>query len=56
MCEVKVNKKLIENKSKKKNRFQMVITELLLENEEFVFTFNGLKCGNGEFKVYSIGD
>ena len=56
VCEVKVNKKLIENKLKKKNRFQLVITELWLENEEFIFTFNGLKCGNREFKVYSIGD
>ena len=56
ICEVKVNKKLIENKLKKKNRFQLVVTELWLENEEFIFTFNGLKCGNGEFKVYSIGD
>ena len=46
----------VENKLKKKNRFQLVVTELWLENEEFIFTFNGLKCGNGEFKVYSIGD
>ena len=56
ICEVKVKKKIIENKLKKKNKFQTVIAELCLENEEFVFTFNGLKCGNGEFKVYSIGD
>ena len=56
ICEVKVNKKLIENKLKKKNRFQLVITELWLENEEFIFTFNGLKCRSEEFNVYSIGD
>ena len=47
-------KEIKENKLKKKNRFDVVITELWLENEEFKFIYNGLKCGNGEFKVYSL--
>ena len=54
ICEVKVKKKLRENKLKRKNRFDVVITELWLENEEFKFTYSGLKCSNGEFKVYSL--
>ena len=54
ICEVKVKKEIKENKLKKKNRFDVVITELWLENEEFKFIYNGLKCGNGEFKVYSL--
>ena len=54
ICEVKVKKELRENKLKRKNRFDVVITELWLENEEFKFTYNGLKCSNGEFKVYSL--
>ena len=24
------------------------------ENEEFIFEFNGAKCHNGEFEVYSL--
>lgn len=54
ICEVKVKKELRENKLKRKNRFDIVITKLWLENEEFKFTYNGLKCDNGEFKVYSL--
>lgn len=54
ICEVKVKKELRENKLKRKNRFDIVVTELWLENEEFKFTYNGLKCDNGEFKVYSL--
>ena len=54
ICEVKLKKELRENKLKRKNRFDVVITELWLENEEFKFTYYGYKCGNGEFKVYSL--
>lgn len=54
ICEVKMEKTMIKDLSKKKNQYKEVITKLWLENEEFIFEFNGAKCHNGEFEVYSL--
>ena len=53
VCEVKMQKTIIKDINKKKGSKE-VITKLWLENEEFVFEFNGTKCHNGEFEVYSL--
>jgi hypothetical protein len=54
ICEVKMEKTLVKNLNKKNATYKEVITKLWLENEEFIFEFNGGKCHNGEFEVYSL--
>ena len=57
ICTVHIVKKYINNHYKKKPPAIEVITEIRLENEEFLFQyvpplFN--KCMYGDFKVYSL--
>lgn len=54
ICEVKIEKTMVKNLNKKNATYKEVITKLWLENEEFIFEFNGAKCHNGEFEVYSL--
>ena len=54
ICEVKMKKTMVKNLNKKNATYKEVITKLWLENEEFIFEFNGAKCHNGEFEVYSL--
>lgn len=54
ICEVKMEKAMVKNLAKKNTTYKEVITKLWLENEEFIFEFNGAKCHNGEFEVYSL--
>ena len=54
ICEVKMKKTMVKNLNKKKDTYKEVITKLWLENDEFIFEFNGTKCHNGEFEVYSL--
>lgn len=54
ICEVKMEKTVVKNLAKKNTAPKKVVTKLWLENEEFIFEFNGGKCHNGEFEVYSL--
>ena len=54
ISEVKIEKTMVKNLNKKNSTYKEVITKLWLENEEFIFEFNGAKCHNGEFEVYSL--
>ena len=54
ICEVKMEKTIIKDLSKRKNQYKEVVTKLWLENEEYIYEFNGGKCHNGEFEVYSL--
>lgn len=54
ICEVKIERTIVKNLAKKNAPYKEVITKLWLENEEFIFEFNGAKCHNGEFDVYSL--
>ena len=54
ICEVKMEKTMVKNLAKKNTAPKEVVTKLWLENEEFIFEFNGGKCHNGEFEVYSL--
>lgn len=54
ICEVKLEKTWVKDMSKKNTDYKQVITKVWLENDEFIFEFNGGKCHNGEFEVYSL--
>lgn len=54
ICEIKIEKTMVKILNKKGTTYKEVITKLWLENEEFIFEFNGAKCYNGEFEVYSL--
>ena len=54
ICEVKMEKTIIKDLLKRKNQYKEVVTKLWLENEEYIYEFNGTKCHNGEFEVYSL--
>ena len=54
ICEVKMEKTIIKDLLKRKNQYKEVVTKLWLENEEYIYEFNGGKCHNGEFEVYSL--
>ena len=54
ICEVKMEKTVVKNLAKKNTTPKEVVTKLWLENDEFIFEFNGGKCHNGEFEVYSL--
>lgn len=54
ICEVKMEKTVVKDLGKKKNPYKEVITRLWLENEEFIYEYNGTKCHNGDFEVYSL--
>lgn len=54
ICEVRIEKTVVKNPNKKNLSYKEVVTKLWLENEEYIFEFNGTKCHNGEFEVYSL--
>lgn len=54
ICEVKMEKTIVKDSSKRKNQYKEVVTKLWLENEEYIYEFNGGKCHNGEFEVFSL--
>ena len=57
ICTIRIVKKLISNPKSKKHPFKEVISEIILENEEFIFQYCPPffdKCIYGEFEVYSL--